>query len=102
MNISNTLLTIFPLLILIAIVEIKITAQTPNANEERRSAANKLFDEGFGLFQQRTLKSHLSALEKFQLAIKIYEEIGDNSENYGLSWLVSGLISDELEGRKSL
>ena len=52
MNISKTLLTIFPLLILISIVEIKITAQTPNANEERRSVANKLFDEGSVCFSK--------------------------------------------------
>lgn len=67
---------------------------------DKKAQADKQFKEAYELYQQGTAESYLSALEKFQQAGRIYEEIGDKRENTGLSWVWVGFISDRL-GRKS-
>ena len=68
--------------------------------EEKLALANQTFNEAVSLFQKRTAENYLESLEKFQQAIKIYEEIGEKSEKVGLSWLVPGLIAERI-GRKA-
>lgn len=83
--------------ILILILAANLFAQSVT---DKKLQADTLFDEGVELFQQRTGQSYLQALEKLKQAGRIYEEIGDKSENVGISWIVSGLISLSL-GRTS-
>ena len=63
--------------------------------ERKRIEAKSAFDEAIGLRQERTFKSYKLALEKFQKAAKIYEEIGDKL-NVGRALLGVGLMKNLL------
>ena len=98
----NKLFTILALLSLTVIGTVKLNAQTPTpqTNEEKLAAADKLFIEADALFNQGTAASYQSALIKFQSASRFYEEINSKSEKAGIVLLASGLISSNL-GDKS-
>jgi CHAT domain-containing protein/tetratricopeptide (TPR) repeat protein len=68
--------------------------QTLNADKKRR--ADIVFGEAEGLFQQGIETSYRAALVKFKEASRLYQEIGDNSEIFGITLLASGLISYKL------
>ncbi len=63
--------------------------------EQKRAAGKAAFDEAIKLRQENTLKSYRSALEKFELSVRLYQEIGDKG-NAGSSLLGVGLIQNLL------
>ncbi|MDQ2747214.1 MAG: CHAT domain-containing protein [Acidobacteriota bacterium] len=76
-----------------------VFAQTSD-NVEKQERAKGVYDEGLVLSNQGTAKSDQAALEKFQQAKRLYQEINDQSEYHGLSTLSLGMISDR-SGKKS-
>ena len=84
--------TIGLLLLLLSITGIGQTTD----NTEKQTKANAIYDEAFTLFNKGTAESYKAALDKFQQASRLYQEIDDTSEKAGLSILVSGVISSNL------
>lgn len=81
-------------------VSAQMPTPTPLTKEEKLNIAKKNFEEGIALFDEQTIDSYRVAYEKFRQASEIYQEIGDTSENAGVSLFGMGLISDRL-GEKS-
>ncbi len=62
---------------------------------EKQIEAKAAFDEAIKLRQENTFKSYKAALEKFETAARIYNEIGDKA-NFGSALLGVGLIKSLL------
>ncbi|MBE9207032.1 CHAT domain-containing protein [Nostoc sp. LEGE 06077] len=54
-------------------------AQQPTQPDATRTAAKQAFNEGLELYQQGTAKSLQQALEKFQIALPLWQKLGDKS-----------------------
>lgn len=80
-------------LILVALLSIAVSAQ-PDV-EQKRAEGKAAFDEAIKLRQENTFRSYRSALEKFELSVRLYREIGDKG-NAGSSLLGVGLIQNLL------
>jgi CHAT domain-containing protein/tetratricopeptide (TPR) repeat protein len=57
--------------------EVKIAQQQPKSQQETSAAAERLFDEGFKLYQQGTAESLRQAIGKWEQALKLYRQIND-------------------------
>ncbi|MBD2498791.1 CHAT domain-containing tetratricopeptide repeat protein [Nostoc sp. FACHB-280] len=77
-------------------------AQQPTQLDATRAAAEKALSEGFELYQQGTAESLQQALEKLQIALPLWQKLGDKSnEALTLVWL--GFVYNTLgEKQKAL
>lgn len=65
------------------------------ADEGKRAAAKKIYDEAMTLYQQRTAESYRAAREKFLRAADLFAAVGDGKQQ-GISLVAVGGISADL------
>ncbi|HMS40283.1 MAG TPA: tetratricopeptide repeat protein [Pyrinomonadaceae bacterium] len=79
--------------LIILLISLTVFGQ-PNL-QQKQIEAKAAFDEAIKLRQENTFKSYKAALEKFEKAARIYEELGDNA-NFGSALLGAGLMKNLL------
>ncbi|WP_228014507.1 tetratricopeptide repeat protein [Fortiea sp. LEGE XX443] len=70
-------------------------AQQPTQADATRAAAQQAFNEGLELYQQGTAESLRQALAKFQIALPLWQKLGDKS-NEALTLLGTGTVYNAL------
>lgn len=71
-----------------------ITAQAPQTQEEKLEAANKVFAEGFELFQKGTAESLRAAIPKIETAKELFQQAGDKKWEAGALVLLGRIAND--------
>ncbi|WP_313933876.1 MULTISPECIES: tetratricopeptide repeat protein [Nostocaceae] len=70
-------------------------AQQPTQPEATRAAAKQAFNEGFELYKQGTAESLQQALAKWQIALPLWQKLGDKS-NEALTLIGIGKVYSDL------
>ncbi|NMG10897.1 hypothetical protein DP117_30110 [Brasilonema sp. UFV-L1] len=81
-----------------------LIAQQPETNSQQstRAAAQKAFDEGFAFFKEGSAESLRQAIKKYEIALQLWQKVGDK-ENQALTSLVIGKVYSDLgENQKAL
>jgi CHAT domain-containing protein/predicted negative regulator of RcsB-dependent stress response len=82
--------------------EVKIAQQQPKSQQETSAAAERVFNEGFKLYQQGTAESLRQAIGKWEEALKLYRQINDKKWE-AITFLSIGRVYSDLgEQQKAL